>query len=301
MFRTILVPLDGSSLAEYAIPFAVEIARRTQGCVRLLRAMPESRKMVDIPLSIQASARKLAQHRLDELVKAYETPWVSLTAEVRIGFPTEEIRLAATMSDLIVMTTRGRGGIQRVEMGSVADRVIRLASRPVLAIHPPHERTRESAQAAALRMFRDVLVTLDGSAVAAQALSEVRSFADDGTRIHLVRVVAGDATPAVQALSKSELRDASSGLRDLSATVLRSVEKSDSPAKGIVDYALRNECGLIAMTMHGAGGAKRWILGDVTDEVLQHGPTPVLVIRASRELWQSEQRPSVERKLAVVC
>ena len=300
MYRTILVPVDGSSLSEYAIPFAIEIARRAKGRVRLLRAMPESLVVSNIPVSIQATARKLAQTEVDRLLRAYSTSEVSLTADVRIGFPVVEISKAATKADLIVMTTHGRGGIQRWIMGSVADKLIRLASKPVLAIHPPEKRSRAIAEAAALRMFRDVLVPLDGSSTAAQALREIRPFADDGTRLHLVSVVAKDATPGVSDLASNELRDAASSLLSRNANVVQSVEKNDSPAEGIVDYAQKKGCGLIAMTTRGAGGVKRWIMGGITDKVVRHGPTPVLVIRASRALWKNGKRPLVKRKVVLI-
>ena len=300
MYRTILVPVDGSSLSEYAIPFALEIARRAKGRVRLLRAMPESLIVTDIPVSLQASARKLAQMEVDRLIKAYGGAEVPLDAEVRIGFPVEEIRRAATKADLIVMTTHGRGGVQRWVMGSVADKIIRLAAKPVLAFHPPLKRTRATAEAAALRMFRDAMVSLDGSPVAGQALRELKQFADGGTRIHIVRVVAKSASSAMRDLAENDLKDAASRLVARGVNVVQSVEKNDSPAEAIVDYALRKGCGVIVMTTRGAGGVERWILGGVTDKVVRHGPTPVLVIRASRALWKNGKRPLGARNVVVV-
>jgi nucleotide-binding universal stress UspA family protein len=82
--------------------------------------------------------------------------------------------------------------------------------------------------------------------------------------------------------------------------IVQSVETGDSPAETIVDYALRKRCGLIAMTTRGAGGVERWILGGVTDKVVRHGPTPVLVNRAARTLWKLGRRPLAERKVLVI-
>lgn len=300
MYRTILVPVDGSDLSEYAIPYAIEIARRAKGRVRLLRAMPESLIVTDIPVSIQASARKLAQAEVDRLVKSYGTAEVPVEADVRIGFPLEEIKRAATKADLVVMTTHGRGGIQRWVMGSVADKVIRLCARPVLAIHPPAKRSKAMAAAGALRMFRDAMVTLDGSPASTQALRELRQIAEGGTRVHLVRVVATDATPAAVDLAASQLKDAASNLVARGVNVVQAVEKNDSPAEAIVDYALKKGCGVIAMTTRGAGGIERWLLGGVTDKVVRHGPTPVLVLRAARALWKGGKRPLSRRNIPII-
>lgn len=291
MYRTILVPVDGSTLSEHAIPFAIEIARRAKGRVRLLRALPESLIVTDIPVSVQASTRKLAHAEVDRLVKAYNSAEVPVDAEVRIGFPLEEINRAATKADLVVMTTHGRGGVQRWVMGSVADKVIRLAATPVLVIHPPQKRTRAMAEASALRMFRDAMVSLDGSPLSAQALRELRQFAEGGTRIHLLRVVSHDASPASVDLAANQLKDAASDLVARGVNVVQAVAKSDSPAEAIVEYALQKGCGVIVMTTRGAGGIERWMLGGITDKVVRHGPTPVLVIRASRALWKGGKRP----------
>lgn len=296
MYRKILVPVDGSTLSEYAIPFAVEIARRAKGSVLLLRAMPESLVVTDIPVSIQASARQLARKDLDRLIRAYGTKEVPVTADLRIAFPVEEILRASTHADLVVMTTAGDGGIRRFILGSVADKVMRLSPKPVLAIHPPAKRTVAMADAVALRMFRDAAVTLDGSPIAGRALKELKQFAEAGTRIHLVRVVPTKATREAIEVAENELRDAALPLEARGVQVVSAVCKSDSPAEAIVDYALRKACGVIVMTTRGAGGLERWMLGGITDKVVRHGPTPVLVIRASRELWKGGRRPLVVKK-----
>jgi nucleotide-binding universal stress UspA family protein len=300
MYRRILVPVDGSSLSEYAIPFAVETARRAGGSVLLLRAMPESLIVTDIPVSIQATARKLAQRELDRQAKAWAVEGVKIETDLQIAFPLEAILTNAAKCDLVVMTTHGEGGLRRLILGSVADKVMRLCSRPVLAIHPPAKCTAASAQAAALRMFRDAVVALDGSTTAAKALKELKQFADGGTLIHLVRVVGKTASESIRQLAEEGLKDAASPLEVRGMPVACAVVKNDSPADALVDYAMKKRCGLIVMTTRGASGLERWMLGGITDKVVRHGPTPVLVIRSSRPLWKKGQRPLGVRKSITV-
>lgn len=291
MYRTILVPCDGSNPSEYAIPFAIEIARRDKGSVTLLRALPDSLLVTDLPTAVQASSRRLAEIEMARLKKAFESSEVPVSVRMRIGFPVEEILLAAATSDLIVMTTHGRGGINRWVMGSVADKAIRLSSVPVLAIHPPEKRTRAMAEAAALRMFRDVCVPLDGSPLAERSLAELGQFAGGEARINLMRTVAKDAGGAAEDLADNYLQDVASKLEARGVRVTRSVQKGDNAAEEIAKYAIRTGCGLIVMTTHGASGITRWMLGGVTDKVVRRGPTPVLAIRASRKLWKGGKRP----------
>jgi nucleotide-binding universal stress UspA family protein len=291
MHRNILVPVDGSPLSEYAVPFAIEIARRGGGRVKILRVLGEPILPARVPVSVQASERKLARAETDRLLAAHKNPEVPIEADVRIGLVLDEILRAAAKEDLVVMTTHGRGGIRRWVMGSVADRVVRLGSKPVLVIHPPKKRSLATAEAAALRMFRDALVALDGSPLAEQALGELKQFATGDTRIHFLRVVEKNAGAPARDLAESYLRDAASSLEARGVKVEKVVAAADSPAEAIADTALRRGCGVIVMTTRGAGEIARWILGGVTDKVVRLGPTPVLVIRASRPLWKGGRRP----------
>lgn len=307
MYRRILVPVDGSSLSEYAIPFAIEIARRGKGEVHLLRAMPESLIVTDIPVSVQASFRKIAQTETEKLRKTFHSAEVPVFTDLRIGFPVEEILRAATKCDLIVMTTHGRGGLARWVMGSVADKIVRLAAKPVLALHPPAKKTLVTAQAAALRMFSDIAVPLDGSPLAAKALAQLEQFSTGDAKLHFVRVVAKEASASIVDFAASYLRDVASTFETRGAGVTATVLKSDNPAEAIGDYALKSGCGMIAMATHGASGLTRWMLGGVTDKVIRHGPTPVLVVRWSRPMWRQGKRPlgapsreSRAKKIAVI-
>jgi len=102
-----------------------------------------------------------------------------------------------------------------------------------------------------------------------------------------------DAGPAAEDLADNYLQDVASRLEARGVRMTRTVQKSDNPADAIVKYALKTGCGVIVMATHGASGIQRWLLGGVTDKVVRSGPTPVLVIRASRKLWVGGKRPAM--------
>lgn len=285
MYRHILVPVDGSALSEYAIPFGIEIARRSGGRVKLMRAMSVS---VEAPANLPPTVRQAAQEQVDGLLREWGGAEVPIVAEVRAGAPVDEILHADRRSDLIVMTVHGGGGIVRWVMGSTANKVIQLARTPVLAIHPPDKFTRAMAEASALRMFRDALVAFDGSPLFRLSLAELRQFAEVGTRLHLVQVVADEAAvkAAEETLAEHAARFEARGI-----SVVQAVLRNASPSTALVEYAAQHGCGVIVMTTRGEGGLKRWLPGGTTDKVVRHGPTPVLVIRADAAEEAAGRRP----------
>lgn len=143
MYKKILVPLDGSKLAEAALPHAVTIAKSEGAEVILLRIpmIPATEfftREPSIAIKIQedeeANAKKYLNMKLDELKKEH------IPASIMIlegSVPDTILGIAEeTHSDMIVMSTHGRTGIQRWLMGSVADRVVHHAHIPVMLIHP---------------------------------------------------------------------------------------------------------------------------------------------------------------------
>lgn len=300
MYRDIVVPLDGSSLSEYAIPFAQEIARRGGGRLVFLRAMPETLLVPDMSLTLQRTVVFTARKETERAIRRWAADDVPVQTVLKVGWPTEEILKTSAGRDLVVMTTHGRSGLSRYVLGSIAEKIIRLAPVPVLAIHPPRKHSVASARAAALRMFRDVAVPLDGSPLSERTIAELRQFAGEDTRINLVRVVASNAAPAAEDLADSYLADVASKLQASGVLTTRSVQKSDGPAEAVLKYAVRTGCGLIAMTTHGASGIREWLLGSTTDKILHRGPVPVLAIRATRKLWREGRRPRKSPVTAVI-
>ncbi len=200
MFQRILVPLDGSSRAEQAVPVAACIARATpEGRVVLVRVMPPAFQIGAERGAVVHSTR-VEPERLD--IVAYLTRitgWpvlsgIPTTTEVRLGPPAPAIlgAAAAHTSDLIVITSHGRTGLTRWALGSVAQQVARHAEVPVLILRE-HAARFGAAPGGTRRPLR-VLVPLDGSLLAEEAVrpaSEL-ALAMAGPRaviMHLVLVV----------------------------------------------------------------------------------------------------------------
>ena len=201
MFQRILVPLDGSTRAERAIPVALRLARASGGSLLLLRAistatefwpfLPDKSSLAHNAIDAQqAEARQYLAHILTTL----HEPDLVIETIVQVGPPAATI-LAATstqQADLIVMCSHGYTGLARQIMGSVASEVTRHSTVPVLVLreggplpaapHPDIERP--------LR----VLVPLDGSvhskAALVPAVMLATGLAAPSTAVlHLTRVV----------------------------------------------------------------------------------------------------------------
>lgn len=144
MYRKILVPLDGSTLAEAALPHAEALAKLEDAEIIILRVPPipvteflahDPNIAVMLVEDAEAQTQKYLQEKVTDL-KA--RGFVKVTGVMRQGAVPDTILTAADEAgaDLIVMSTHGRAGMQRWLMGSVADRVVHHAHIPVMLIRP---------------------------------------------------------------------------------------------------------------------------------------------------------------------
>ena len=142
--QSILVPLDGSSLSERALPSAIELARLSGATLGLVSVIDGHQLTAalgvdyrsEIGISIEDETRDLARSYLDAKVRELRADAVRVTWEVRIGRPADEIIRAArtTEADLIVMSSHGRGGVRRWAFGSVTDDIVLRGHTPVVVI-----------------------------------------------------------------------------------------------------------------------------------------------------------------------
>lgn len=163
MYRHILVPLDGSRLAEQVLPHVVALAQKLGARVTLLRATTAARTVgtsaalagiapgggpiVDVTPLIIAEQEAVATY-LSAVADRLRAQGVPVDFEYPEGPPAEAIlgRAAALGVDLIAMTTHGRGGLGRVVFGSVADEVLRRSTVPVLLIRAQPVETAEDSR-----------------------------------------------------------------------------------------------------------------------------------------------------------
>lgn len=302
MFKKILVPLDRSALAEQAIGQAALIARRAKAAIDLV--------VVHVPFPFagfsdepwndkQAAAEaKYLETIQTELRSGSGVP---ATYAVLNGEPADHICLRAldVGADLIVMTTHGRTGISRLWLGSVAGAVVRHSTIPVLMLRPAKS---SRGRTPARHPFKRILVTLDGSALAADALGPATDLAHaTGAALVLLRVIlplplmaAPDptigfayqpmiadepATEGIAAEARRQVEAVASRLRDdTGLDVSTDVFIDGRVAEAIVRFAQSHDVDVIAMSTHGRG-ATRWLLGSVADKVLRSARLPVLLRR----------------------
>jgi nucleotide-binding universal stress UspA family protein len=153
MYRRILVPLDGSPLAEAALPHAIELAKCTGAGITLFQVssvMPVATTLgpltvsgADAAIAMEAmeADEKAAAEYLAEVARRKELAGIPVQTEVVRGAAAVEIveRARAGDVDLIAMSTHGRSGLGRLVFGSVADQVLREARMPILLIRPREE------------------------------------------------------------------------------------------------------------------------------------------------------------------
>jgi nucleotide-binding universal stress UspA family protein len=294
----IMVPLDGSELAERALPVVARVASALGATLVLARITPP---LTTPPAAWDATA---SAHLYEEMVdKAAQTadayledvaqplraqgiPVQTLT-EQGVAAPTLIDLLARLQIGLIVMTTHGRSGMARFALGSVADALVRESHVPVLLLRPLiEERERESLDHA--------LIPLDGSELAEAALALALALSGVLVRaIALLRVVPiHDGHAAVEEIETAERYISAMGawVRDQvaeRATVETLVVRGD-PSVEIIRRA-ESGCDLVIMATHGATGTRRRVFGSVADRVLHDTGTPLMLICPS----QSRQPPVI--------
>ncbi len=134
MYKTILVPLDGSELAEKCLKEARELAALAQAEISLLRVVRAVTVPGTDPTDKEVEVVDRAQAYLDRVARGLEADGLTVSTHVRYGHPAKEIIDASKKADLVAMSTHGRTGLGRWALGSVAEKVLRHSEKPVLLI-----------------------------------------------------------------------------------------------------------------------------------------------------------------------
>jgi nucleotide-binding universal stress UspA family protein len=303
-FRSILVPLDGSPLAEQTIPLALEIARVARSKLRLvlvhpLLPPPFYEESAQLYVTVDLAMRKSARDYLRGLAARLREQSGLQISSVILDGPTEEA-LARYVhdigADLVAMTTHGRGGIRGAWLGSVADRLVRRLDVPVLVT-----RAREGAGTLSLPpKIRQILVPLDGSALAEAALAPAAAIAElFEAELVLVQIVppltAGSLLPvnfaagydrdavALQRKQAQEyLEDLSEDLRKRGTRVRTTVSVAPNVGEALIGLAHPQRLDLVAIATHGRSRVQRLMLGSVADKLIRGAEPPVLVVRPTK-------------------
>jgi nucleotide-binding universal stress UspA family protein len=298
MFRTIVVPLDGSPLAEHALPLAAGIARRAGGALRLARVHTPHHAPRYAEPEADATVAHREQAYLDAVAANVErsggVPATGALIEEGTVAPALCAHAQALGADLMVLTTHGRGPLSRFWLGSVTDELLRTAPLPLLVYRPEGQ---VAADLSADRPFRRILVPLDGSETAEAALAPAAELARlTGAELTLLRAVevlpiaAPDGlvyTPPtldaalverLVAEARRSLNRVAERLRAEGLTVATRVTAAEPAAAAILDAA--GQADLIVLATHGRSKVARFFLGSVADKVVRGAPCPVLVTRS---------------------
>jgi nucleotide-binding universal stress UspA family protein len=282
-FGTILVPLDGSELAERALPAAERVARATDSTL-LLASVVRLSHWNETRLGYLL-APELYRQTLDAEVEGTRAYIRRIEGEVRgrglrVGSQVLRGEPVQALIDLdadppvglVVLASHGRAGLARFAVGSVADRLMRHGLSPTLIVHPIGEDSRTA------RLER-ALVPLDGSALAELALGMVRALA--GRVLHavtLVRVVDPDLHAGETAEAQCYLDEVRGRLAaELAGCVVESRIVYGRTAEQIL--ANSEDHDVVIMATRGHSGVTRWALGSVADRVLQQVRIPLLLVR----------------------
>ncbi len=306
MYTRILVPLDGSNLAEQALPYAKLLAGEMNIPISLLNVydsvLPQFSGMDNLFDASQLNARYQAEAvaYLAKVESSLKDAGFIITANIREGNAADHIIKEAEKDSntLIAMVTHGRSGLGRWVLGSVTDKVLHGTTNPLLITHAQAENSAPSTVS-----VKNLIVPLDGSPLADRVLSHVEGLAPAlGLNVILVRVTAssdeyyrfidmsmgaGVDTGRFDQYAQDADTEAVSYLRkvkeQLNAKGVSSVEErviSGNAAGALLDLAQETPDSLVAITTHGRSGVERWVLGSVTDRLVRHSGQPVLVVRA---------------------
>ncbi|MCI0438945.1 MAG: universal stress protein [Chloroflexi bacterium] len=303
MFSKILVPLDGSPLAEAILPYASELARRLQAGVVLLTVIDDAESSTFPGASREAGSGAEARSEMARSAEAQANDYlrgvagglpVSADVIVSVGKPEERIIEAQeqNLCELIAMSTHGRTGLVRGIVGSVTDKALRAAEVPVLVYRPPED--QEGTESAEAEPLLSLIVPLDGSEASERALPYAEELA---RRLSLEIVLAHavyispqamypgagfyvDPTPIEEELAEDSERYLRGVAERLKSSGIRArlVVARDMPARAISELAKETRGSLIVMSSRGRSGITRMLLGSVTERVVRDSGSPVLVV-----------------------
>jgi nucleotide-binding universal stress UspA family protein len=279
-FKRILVTLDGSELAERALVPALALAAVMLAKVFFIK--------VAIPLSLNLDPKhyqRIIELRQDEAnrylrsVQArFSSSTVDIETQVLVGRAAMSILKYAQEKEinLIVMSSHGRSGVNRWIYGSVADKVLHNAPCAKVIIHPQ----------VIIEPFsiKRILVPLDGSSIAEQALEPASALAEAVSAelmflqmktVPKVFVQPVPGWPGLDAAMDAAEQETDAYLQGVQAAMRDSPVSTSSQtatglaAEGIIDIADSQQVDLIVMCSHGPSGIERWLFGSIAEKVLR--------------------------------
>ena len=299
MIKRILFATDFSRWARRAEDYACALACSWRASLTVL-SVAEFPPGLDpnYPINQQylADLLKNASSQLTDFKKRAERRGIAATTRVATGIPSEEVITVARAedSDLIVVGTRGKTGLAHVLLGSTAERVIRGAPCPVLAVRTEEaDKEDEGALSRPITLER-ILVPVDFSDCSIAALEYAAMVAQQAgaslTLLHVLEPVSyGLDFDLGHFRSREDVRESwTKRLEELASSHRHPnmpVEfrlRGGVPADSILDSAQTLPCDLIVMGTHGRRGISHTISGSVAEAVLRKAHCPVIAVRSPK-------------------
>ena len=305
MYKKILVPLDGSELAEKVLPYAIQLTSRFQAETILLHVFGAGESQsFDMSKAYIEHTTEMFSGQLQKIIPRSKLSTgkvpILIKSEVIAGDVASSILKYAEESkiDLIIMSKHGHSGIGHWLMGSIAHKVFSVSRIPILIIHPANTDNIEQSG-----WPRNVLVPLDGSKMSETVLSHVDDLFNQGQfggEVTLVKVcespdLIADYPVAIMQLSWDEhVKRAKSAAKESSLVYLREKQKQleakgikvnievvlgENTIPAITRYIREHPFDLVAMTTHGHSRISVWPYGHVADRIIQVNIKPLLLIR----------------------
>ncbi len=315
MQQYILVPLDGSTLSEAILPHAVAAAQATKSALLLLQVLEPVFESIFGALGIPeyVEEEQLAQmrdeqldsihHYLENIASQLRADGLEIYTKVIEGnHPATQILWEAEHDPLLLMvamTTHGRRGVLHWLFGSVAAEVVQVTPRPLLLLRPQESDSSFSMPNFNTTPYQNIVVPLDASAFAEQALDQASELASamDAT-FHLVSIVPLPHVLPVHIHKENEsqslmravlhqtelerrthyLEQKAEHFKELGLRVQTNVAPGH-PAEEILRFSTQQQQTLLVMTTHGRSGLRRILLGSVAMKIVREAHVPVLLVR----------------------
>jgi nucleotide-binding universal stress UspA family protein len=314
MFDLILVPLDGSQLAECVLPHIVAIARSFDAEITLLRMLEKnqagaSAQLFDL-LNWQINKTRAALY-LEKTKARFQESNIRARTIVLEGLVAEGITEYAQNQGmkLIVLSSHGRSGLTQWGISSITQKII-LSAQTSLLIVRAHQQDIQAGELSAIPLYQRILVPLDGSQRAENVLPIITQLAHiHKSQIHLVQVVqtpemARQMPPAPEDIDLSNRVVARN--REEAGYYLEQVKSrsylegiavqthlitSDNAAVALHQLAEQEHIDMVTLSAHGYSGNLQWPYGSMVNNFIMYGKVSLLIVQdlpAKQELMPLE-------------
>lgn len=306
MYEQIMVPIDGSKIAEQAIPYAKLLQQKLGSRIELVRVIEEPHVDPSNPSytsyleHMTNTLQSETANYLQELAESLRADGLAVSWSVKLGNAASVIANVADSqpSTLVAMCSHGRSGQSRWWLGSTTDKVIHAAASPVLVVRTQSQHLQSIGSG-----FKSCIAPLDGSERAEQVLPHLVAWAKAfALKVNLITIIPELDSHTLELFPEASdddrttkankyLETVKSSLLEQGVADVEVIVQTGHPANVLVDMAHNSSDCLMIMGTQGLGsaGVYRWTMGSVSQRVAGNSPAPVLVVRTQEADPAEEQ------------